>query len=490
MRDDKSSTPTRKLDLATEMLNDFRAVLRRSPVRAREADLALAVALRERGFRMDGKSLRALQAPYLIPATGVRELTRDVRTISNLLEQVVNLALNSVTFMEQVGVSPNVEELALSDSPSRLAIEFARFDYVPTAGGPRFLEFNVDSPAGAIFCNMLDTAFQQQETAREAGMHSLFPSAPSADLYADALLAAYRENARATVDEPNIAIVDFSGTPTLPEQELIAECLRSRGLNAACVDPREFEYRQEDRGLYHGGTRYHMVFRRALVPELARRRVLVAPFLRALRHGEVVAVNPLRSRLAGNKGVLEILTSQAFDRFFTPAENQAKVRLLPWTRVLKERRTDFLGREVDLIPFVLERPDKFVLKPGAAFGGQGVVLGPFCDRQDWEAHVEHALNSQGVVQEYVQAREHLTLLTEGAEVVEQMKYLTLGAFAIRGEYAGCIGRVSADPVVNVSRGGGIIPVLEMGGRSKTGPIEAARPRRRRTTGRRGQEPPA
>jgi ligand-binding sensor domain-containing protein len=71
---------------------------------------------------------------------------------------------------------------------------------------------------------------------------------------------------------------------------------------------------------------------------------------------------------------------------------------------------------------------------------------------------------------------------EGAEAAQQEKHLILGAFAVRGEFAGCIGRVSDDPVVNVRRGGGVIPVLELGGRSKTGPIEAARPRRRRTTG--------
>jgi uncharacterized circularly permuted ATP-grasp superfamily protein len=212
--------------------------------------------------------------------------------------------------------------------------------------------------------------------------------------------------------------------------------------------------------------------------------VLVAPFLRALRHGDVVVVNPLRSRLAGNKGVLEILTSQAFERFFTPAENQAKLRLLPWSRLLQERRTDYLGREIDLLPFIASRPEKFVLKPGGAFGGQGVVLGPFCDKQQWVARLDEAVNQQGVVQEYVPAYQHVTMLTEGAEIVEQKKYLTLGAFAIRGEYAGCIGRVSEDPVVNVARGGGIIPVLELGGRSKTGPVEAARPKRRRTTGRR------
>lgn len=482
---DGSAKPTRKIDVAADMLNEFRAAIRRSPVRAREADAALTVALRDRGFRMDGKSLRAMQAPWLLTGNDVRELTRDVRTISNLLEQVVGLALNSVAFMEQLGVSPNIEELALNDAPSRLAIEFARYDYIPTHGGPRFLEFNVDSPAGAVFSNILDTGFQQQECAREAGMHSLFPSAPTADLYADALLAAYSEHAKATQDQPNIAIVDFDGTSTLPEQELLAQGLRKRGYVANCIDPREFEFKPEDRGLYHGDTRYHLVMRRALVPELARRRVLVAPFLRALRHGDVVCVNPLRSKLAGNKNVLEILTSTAFDRFFTAAENQAKLRLMPWTRMLQERSTDYMGREIDLLSFVATRPEKFVLKPGGGHGGEDVVLGPFCDKQEWLKRLDEAVNNQGVVQEYVNACEHVTLLTEGAEVVEQKKYLTLGAFAVRGEYAGCIGRVSDDPVVNVRRGGGVVPVLELGGRSKTGPIEAARPRRRRTTGGRG-----
>jgi len=280
-------------------------------------------------------------------------------------------------------------------------------------------------------------------------------------------------------------VVDFNGTSTVPEQELVVECLKSRGYVAAMVDPREFEFRTADRGLYHNETRYHLVCRRALVPELARRRVLVAPFLRGLRHGDVVTVNPLRSRLAGNKGVLEILTSQAFDRFFTPAENQAKVRLLPWTRMLADRRTDYLGREIDLVPFVASKPEKFVLKPGGASGGHDVVLGPFCSQDDWLRHVDETLNHGGVVQEYVPACEHPTPLVEGTEVVEQTRFLTLGAFAIRGEYAGSIARVSEDPVVNVRRGGGVVPVLELGGRSKTGPIEAARPRRRRTTGQRG-----
>jgi glutathionylspermidine synthase len=484
MSGDKSASPTRKVNLAQDMLREYHALLRRSPVRARETSEALVQSLRKRGFRIDGANLRATPAPFLLTATEVRGLTRDVRMISNLLEQVVELSLNSVTFMEQLGVPPNVEELALHDTPSRLAIEFARYDYIPGPGGPRFIEFNVDSPAGSTFSNILDTEFQKFDLAREAGMHTLFPSAPPVDLYVDALLAAFSEHTHATVETPNVAVVDFNGTNTVPEQELLVQALRERGLVAALVDPREFEYRTTDRGLYHNDTRYHLVCRRALVPELARRRVLTGPFLRALRHGEVVAINPMRSRLAGNKGVLEVLTSQAFDRFFTPVENQAKTRLLPWTRLLVERRTDYLGRDVDLIPFVASKPEKFVLKPGAASGGQDVVLGAFCSQDEWLRSVDETLNHGGVVQEYVPAHKHPTPLVEGSEIVEQERYLTMGAFAIRGEYAGCIARVSEDPVVNVRRGGGIVPVLELGGRSKTGPIEAARPRRRRTTGQR------
>jgi hypothetical protein len=477
--------PTRKVDLTTEFVRDFRSELRRAPLRARDADEALASALRGRGFRVEGGNLRAVQAPYLLTPGEVRGLTRDVRALSALLEQVVTLALNSVAFMEQIGVPPNVEELAVNDAPSRRAIEFARYDFLPTPSGPRFLEFNVDSPAGAAFSNVLDSEFQRTEPARAVGLHTLFPSAPPIDLYVDALLAAYSEHDRATETKPNVAVVDFSGASTLPEQQIVVEAIRARGLKAELLDPREFDYRSDNRGLYSGGERYHLVCRRALVPELARRRVLVAPFLRGLQHGEVVVVNPLRSRLAGNKGVLEILTSAAFERFFTPAENQIKLRILPWTRKLKERMTDYMGREVDLLPYVASRPERFVLKPGGGFGGQGVVLGPFCDRNAWLRRLDEAVNTDGVVQEYVPACEHDVPNLEGNQVVDEQRYLTLGAYAIRGEYAGCIGRVSQDPVVNVRRGGAVVPVLEVGGRSKTGPLEAARPRRRRTTGHTG-----
>lgn len=477
-----SLKPTRKLDIAAQMRDDFRAVLRRNPVRARDEDARLAQHLEQSGFRLDDARLRAIQAPYLIDPTAVRGLTRDVRAISSLLEQVIELALHNVALMAQVGVSPNIEELVVNDAPGRLAIEFARFDFIPSPGGPRFLEFNVDSPAGAAFSNVLDTQFQQSESARECGFHSLFPSAPTIDLYCDALLASYAEHARATVDRPNIAIVDFAGVSTTPEQELVARCLRQRGYVADLVDPREFEFRKEDRGLYHKGTRYHLICRRALVPELGRRRVLVSQLIHAMRHGDIVVVNPVRARIASNKGVLEILTSAAFERFFTPAENQLKARLLPWTRKLLDRQTDYLGRDIDLLEFVTQHPERFVLKPGGAFGGENVVLGPFVTREAWHRAVDETLRQDGVVQEFVPVARHTAPVLEGATYAEQDKYLILGAFAVRGEYAGCIGRVSDDPVVNVRRGGGVIPVLELGGRSKTGPIEAARPRRRRTTG--------
>ncbi|MHC4839694.1 MAG: hypothetical protein ACYTDT_01885, partial [Planctomycetota bacterium] len=358
-----SERPTKKLNRAAEFRDGFKKALHDNPIKARDADMELTRTLREQGFRLAGKTLKAVQAPYVFNTGEVQELTRSVRTISHLLEQVVDLALNSVTLMEQLGVSPNIEELALHDAPSRMAIEFARYDFVPTPGGPVFLEFNVDSPAGAGFSNVLDKAFQKMPLAREAGFHTAFPSSPEISLYVDAILASYREHARAVAERPNIAVVDFSGAATTPEQELVVAEFKSRGYEATLADPREFEFRKTDKGLYHNGTRYHLIVRRALVPELGRRRVLVQQFLRGIRYGDVVTVNPIRSRLAGDKGLMELLTSSAFERFFTPAENQAKARLLPWTRKLLARQTDLHGREIDLLDYIATRPEKFVLKP-------------------------------------------------------------------------------------------------------------------------------
>lgn len=477
-----SGRRTARVDMALGMSEDFRDYLKSRPVAAREADEKLLGVLRESGFRMNRHDLRAVIGPWIMRDKEVKELTRDVRAMSKILERIIKLAMSSSAFMEQLGVPASVEELALLDTQSRLAIEFGRYDFIPTPEGPRFIEFNVDSAAGAVFCSTLNREFQATEAAKAVGMNKLLGSATEVSLIVDALLAAWKESTRHSVVPPRIAIVDFDDIPTRPEQAIIRdECIR-REIPCELIDPREFKYDRKQKALVANGEVWNLIYRRAMVTEMARRKVLVAEMLEGIKDGVALVINPFRSRVAGNKDVLEILTSDEYASYFSEPEHVLLARAVPWTRRLRERTTDYRGREVDLVDFIATRPEKFVLKPGTAYGGEAVVLGPFCKKLEWQKAVDRFLGNGGVVQEYVTAKTKTVPILEGATYAEVDKYMTMGACVVRGEYAGSIARVSDDPVVNVGNGGGVIPVLELGGRSKYSPIETARKKRRRRTG--------
>ena len=67
------------------------------------------------------------------------------------------------------------------------------------------------------------------------------------------------------------------------------------------------------------------------LPELARRRVLVAQLIHALRHGDVVVVNPVRSRIA----------SRLFSRL--PSTSSLKVTF--WNRSLSSGNSSLKWRD-------------------------------------------------------------------------------------------------------------------------------------------------
>jgi len=73
-------------------------------------------------------------------------------------------------------------------------------------------------------------------------------------------------------------------------------------------------------------------------------------------------------------------------------ERALLARVLPWTRRVSERRTLKGDREVDLLPFILERREDLVLKPAHDHGGRSVFLGSETEAGEWEAAARAALD--------------------------------------------------------------------------------------------------
>ena len=122
--------------------------------------------------------------------------------------------------------------------------------------------------------------------------------------------------------------------------------------------------------------------------------------------------------------------------------------------------SDPSGRPVDLVAFIRRHQQRLVLKPNTLFGGEGVVIGPTVSRREWERHLHTALRGREryVVQQLARiATDNVPSLTDDHAAWHEK--CVVSGFFFSSSGIGLVGRFSGLPVVNVSRGGGLIPAL-------------------------------
>ena len=138
------------------------------------------------------------------------------------------------------------------------------------------------------------------------------------------------------------------------------------------------------------------------------------------------------------------------------ADETAAIRAhIPWTRVVEERTTTYKGLPVDLLPFVTKYREQFVLKPNDDYGGHGIVLGWQTNATGWESALKVALETPHVIQERVTipSEPYPSMVDGKLQIFNRM--LDTAPFTFHGEYTdGCLTRLSTDPLLNVSAGGG------------------------------------
>ncbi len=112
---------------------------------------------------------------------------------------------------------------------------------------------------------------------------------------------------------------------------------------------------------------------------------------------------------------------------------------------------------MDLPVFIRKNRRRLVLKPNTLFGGEGVVLGRTVNQKAWERQLDQALRGgqDYVVQELAAiAMDDFPMLVQ--EKMSWQRRSTVSGFFFNSTGIGLVGRFSANPVVNVSQGGGLI----------------------------------
>jgi hypothetical protein len=414
---------------------------------------------RRRGLSFGDRPLCTVLRPRFLTVEQFRFLCTRVRVLLGAFTILHEAALASPEVRRQFRLTEQ-EEIVLSYEPGfRCPMPTARLDafFVPAQRGSgvgqlRFTEFNAETPAAAAYTDILAEVFLALPIMGAFAHHYRATLQPSRPGVYHALLEAYRQWSGRR-DLPRIAILDWKEVPTYSEFVLFERYFKDNGLECIIADPREVEYRGGQ--LRAGDFPITLLYKRVLISELLQRGGLEHPVVRAVRDGAVCMVNPFCCKLLYKKASLAALGDEANARLFSAEQQQAIAEHIPWTRIVEERHTQFAGQRIDLVPFILEHRERFVLKPNDDYGGKGIVLGWTVDVSRWEQAVRSALAEPYVVQDRITLpHEPFAALVEGKVQISQ-RMLDTAPFVCHGECVdGCLTRIATDPLLNVTAGGG------------------------------------
>ena len=407
------------------------------------------------GITFDGRPMRTFLRPHFVSGAAWRRLRDDGRRLLELAARVARRAFDGDAgrLCAFLG-TPEAEARWVRLDPGLPDVVLSRLDAFLGPAGPRFIEVNSDAPAGFGYGDRMAELFTRLPVFRAFARTRSVSYRASIPGLVEAVLRAVPAG---VTSSPTVAIADWAEVKTRADQQILQEAFVARGARCVLADPRAMEL--GGGRLRAGGEPVDIVYRRAVLSELVEREDDVRDFFSAYADGRAVFVNSLRCRLSEDKAFLALLTDEAFAALLTAEESALVARTVPWTRKLEERRTTKDGQSVELLRFVRDHRASLVLKPAHGYGGRDVLVGDETTPADWDEAIRAGTGKPWVVQERVAIPEETFPTCEGGALRFETLKINANPFYVAGGEAGAVTRASRQAVINVSAGGGSVPMF-------------------------------
>jgi hypothetical protein len=309
------------------------------------------------------------------------------------------------------------------------------------------------APAGAsVLLDVLDDVLHDL-----APGHRIVPSPDPRHL----LINEVALSARKIGKRPNrIALLENSDYTTgTDEFNPLAHYLNRHGLPTVVADPRELSLNAGK--IFAKGEPVDLVYRDCELSEfveIEQKGNKLSALRSVIKQGRLISGLIWEFDL---KSTWEIFTDPKWSHCFTRAQRSFFKKHLPWTRLLRhEHASDPKGKIVDLVKYAREHKNGLLLKPNTLYGGQGIVVGRVSSTEAWEKELKKAIEGDMpfIVQEAVPLHKERFWHNEKTGIKEIERHVVSGFFC-NSRDIGLVGRFSSDPVVNVSRGGGLLCAL-------------------------------
>ncbi|MSP15267.1 MAG: hypothetical protein EXR73_01420 [Myxococcales bacterium] len=448
----------RQQELATVL-----AALPAAEVARVEREITLASAARDVTYLNEpGKAvvIRLLPVPVVLARADLVYLRRVLGVLTGAFRKVTAARDLDAEVQELLPLTAAEEEW-LRFAPRNAGPVCARWDMnIDPAAGARaatLFEMNGCAVGGLHYAHSSSEIVLDTAVARVGGRSVTLPDGMGALWHS---LALRHAGARGRC---GVAwLEDRTWETGITEGPSVMASLGGEAAGALVADPRELEVHGDK--IRCRGVTLDVLYRSIELADLVEieateGRPLVA-MREAVRRGLVLS--PLEGDL-DHKSLLELFSSSRFARLFTAAERAVMRRHVPWTRLLGARRTEGPdGREVDLPAYAVRHRSKLVFKPNRSCGGDGILIGRDTKPITWERAIARAVlgREPAVVQSLVASASVLSPTVKRGKVVVERHYTTFGFFPT-DDGIGVLGRAAPFPVVNVSRGGGLLAVLAL-----------------------------
>lgn len=427
---------------------------------AESSRLMLDEGLVEAKLIFGGRRLSPYLRPHFVTEEDFARIVRVCETVWSAIQKVKDAAIQDDSIVSDLGVTEIERELISIDPGYRAVSPTARLDSFLTDTAYSFVELNGESPAGIAYVDAAYDIFSRLPVMQKFGESYNVRPLYGRRFMLEVLLESYEEFLGRKPDSvPQIAIVDLKDRPTQSEFELFKEFFEQEGYPTAICVPEELEF--DNHRLRAGDFQIDIVYKRLLVNEYLPIINEAPALLDAYRAGAICMVNSFRSKLIHKKALFAVLTDQRRAHLFSAEEQEAIRKHVPWTRLVRAEKSDYFGKEVDLLEYIKANQEKLVLKPNDDYGGHGITIGWNADNATWDEALRAALaDGDYLAQERVPtARETFPALQADGSIEFAEQLVDLDPLLFNGKVRSAFTRLSFSELANVSSGGGMVPTF-------------------------------
>ncbi|MDZ7289513.1 MAG: hypothetical protein ONB44_19000 [candidate division KSB1 bacterium] len=394
-----------------------------------ETSACFGNALRDHKACYGERELSTFLRPKFITPQQFELINNACRILQAAVTKVKEAVFAQPDLLALLGLSEGERMLCEIDPGFSRLLIVSRWDSFMTESSEegtvlKFVGLNADTPTGIACSDVMSDIYLRLPFMEEFRQHfNVQPFAIRAILLRQ-LLETYKDwkGRKSGRRVPQIGIIDWRGSATRREFELMQEYFESQGVPTVLADPRELEYHRDKSGagrLHAGNFAIDLIYKRVPTNEFIEKLGEAQAMYNAIKKHEVCLINPFRARLVHKKALFAILTHENNEHLFNEEEKQIIRAHVPWTRRIEPCETVYRGQRIDLCDYIAQHKDDFVIKPNDGFAAKSVALGWETPVDQWERRIKDALDDFYVVQERVPiAKESFPYFDNGLRFAE------------------------------------------------------------------------